>query len=581
MNIIPQVRMAPTLNAPVEKIRLVKPNMIADQGKCESYVNVGLFFDGTRNNYISDAINLSHSNIARLSDTYKNEPKRGYFKVYIPGVGTKFPEISEYGESNFGSGFGSGCEARVIYAMLAVINSLHQFAFKESLFFSGTQIDALCSVRSSLTAPLPKLLALRKLGLEEGLLMPDFFGSGNRDTFFRAQLLRLKNKLISDGKPKIMECFIDVFGFSRGAAEARVFCSWLNKLLANGKLAGVPVRFRFLGIMDTVASAGFWSSAVSSLKNNADGHSGWAAVEYLRLPTNLENCIHMVAMHEVRRNFPLDEAGVDGELPPNTQEIVYPGSHSDVGGGYGIGELGVSVSENFLEADALKLSQIPLNHMFECAYMAGCPMQKTRAIKKIYYNIMTKQNEKKPLIYDPFAIGEDLLISYRVFILCSPTNSQEVREWMQPYLNWRWQNRNNYNNLLHVNRASKKEKEILQKFNRILIRDADLIERMSGEDKDEKLRRFFGADNFTESELITASYFDKESKRVLDLAKNAPVISKTMQYFFDNFVHDSLAGFDSHVLELSGYWRYRKGFVGGNISRIVMNDNVGNKSQLS
>ena len=114
-----------------------------------------------------------------------------------------------------------------------------------------------------------------------------------------------------------------------------------------------------------------------------------------------------------------------------------------------------------------------------------------------------------------------------------------------------------------------------------MIRDADLIERMSGKDKDEKLRRFFGADNFTESELITASYFDKESKRVLDLAKNVPAISKTMQYFFDNFVHDSLAGFDSHVLEISGYWRYRKGFVGGNISRIVMNDNVGNKSQLS
>lgn len=581
MNDIFQIKMAPTLDAPVKNIRFVKPNIFADQTKCECHVNIGFFFDGTKNNYELDFPQMSHTNIARLFDTYRSEPKRGYFKIYVPGVGTKFSGIGEFEESDLGSGFGIGCEARVLFAMLELLNSIHRVSFDETPLFSAEQIQSLCSTKNSLKMSNYDRTLLKILGLNSGILTPNFFGAGNRDEFFKSQIKKLENKLKINDKPKIKECFLDVFGFSRGAAEARVFCSWIDKLLIDGKLAGVPIRFRFVGIMDTVASAGFWSSVGAGIKNTPDGHSGWASVEYLRLPKTLDNCVHMVAMHEIRRNFPVDLAGVEGRLPPNTQEIIYPGVHSDVGGGYGINELGISVGKNFLESDSLKLSQIPLNHMFNCAAAAGAPMEKTRAAKIMNFNLLTKKKEPTLLKYDPFAISEIVSNAYEAFILASALTPRPISEWMQPYLNWRWQNRYRYSDLLHVGRANKVDQEVLRKFNGVLIRHADLIDRIAGVDKAEKIRAALGIQPFTDAELVAASYLDKEAKLVLDLAKNAPIVATPLQYLFDNFVHDSLAGFNSVVLEPTGYWRYRKGFIGGHASGIVMNEPKSDGGQLA
>lgn len=43
---------------------------------------------------------------------------------------------------------------------------------------------------------------------------------------------------------------------------------------------------------------------------------------------------------------------------------------------------------------------------------------------------------------------------------------------------------------------------------------------------------------------------------------------------FDDFVHDSMAGFDHCSFELTGYWRYRKGYLGRSDARIVSNDDA-------
>ncbi len=64
----------------------------------------------------------------------------------------------------------------------------------------------------------------------------------------------------------------------------------------------------------------------------AQGHNLWAAD--LHIPKLVRNGLHLVAAHEYRNSFPLDSTGDGQVLPPNFQEIVLPGSHSDVGGGY-------------------------------------------------------------------------------------------------------------------------------------------------------------------------------------------------------------------------------------------------------
>lgn len=61
-------------------------------------------------------------------------------------------------------------------------------------------------------------------------------------------------------RPRITQMHLSVFGFSRGAAEARVFCNWVQRF-CGGVIGEAKVNLRFLGLFDTVASVGLADSA--------------------------------------------------------------------------------------------------------------------------------------------------------------------------------------------------------------------------------------------------------------------------------------------------------------------------------
>ena len=95
-----------------------------------------------------------------------------------------------------------------------------------------------------------------------------------------------------------------LFGFSRGALIARHFAGWLDKL-------GIAVAY--LGVWDTV-----------------DSTIGLDVPEVC--PPNVAHARHAVARDETRRFFqyvPLKSGGKN-----DVTEILFPGSHSDVGGLY-------------------------------------------------------------------------------------------------------------------------------------------------------------------------------------------------------------------------------------------------------
>ncbi|WPO47379.1 hypothetical protein [Pseudomonas sp. S1Bt23] len=79
----------------------------------------------------------------------------------------------------------------------------------------------------------------------------------------------LKQRQDSEEKPHILAMRLYVYGFSRGAAQARTFANWLQALTrfqgSNGKVeyrfAGLPISIEFLGICDTVAAVGLADSA--------------------------------------------------------------------------------------------------------------------------------------------------------------------------------------------------------------------------------------------------------------------------------------------------------------------------------
>uniref|UniRef100_UPI0035ADCDB0 T6SS phospholipase effector Tle1-like catalytic domain-containing protein n=1 Tax=Azonexus sp. TaxID=1872668 RepID=UPI0035ADCDB0 len=175
------------------------------------------------------------------------------------------------------------------------------------------------------------------------------------------------------GGKKACQINISVFGFSRGAAQARVFVNWLFEICKYNKgkkqwtLAGIPINLQFLGIFDTVASVGI---ANISKKTINTGHYSWANKKALKIHPAVKRCVHFVAGHEIRACFPLDSIWRDAKMRPKTLiEVMYPGSHSDVGGGYAPGELGVSLSANSL------ISIIPGRNMHAHAGNAGVPLK--------------------------------------------------------------------------------------------------------------------------------------------------------------------------------------------------------------
>ncbi|AMO94903.1 hypothetical protein CFter6_2215 [Collimonas fungivorans] len=175
---------------------------------------------------------------------------------------------------------------------------------------------------------------------------------------------------------------LSVFGFSRGAALARAFSNNFIKSCKadksgdlfyqdNGHSVPIPIRVHFLGLFDTVASFGIPAA-------NLD----WPWTEKdLKIAGPVERCVHYVAAHELRYSFPSDLIREHGRLMPNWTETVYPGVHSDVGGGYL--PLNKETSKN---PDTQGLSnnyaRIPMRDMMSEAVKAGVRMLGYRDIEK-------------------------------------------------------------------------------------------------------------------------------------------------------------------------------------------------------
>ncbi|VEB45290.1 Uncharacterized conserved protein [Chromobacterium violaceum] len=89
------------------------------EAQCQSQIHVMMFFDGTGNNIQADYYQAASgkqrpSNVARLFMTARDKPNEGYFRFYMPGVGTPFPEIDDTGGA-LGGGAGAGGEARILW----------------------------------------------------------------------------------------------------------------------------------------------------------------------------------------------------------------------------------------------------------------------------------------------------------------------------------------------------------------------------------------------------------------------------------------------------------------------------------
>lgn len=356
---------------------------------CCKTLHISLFFDGTGNNLNHDLYTAEprHStNIARLFRAtigqgyaagtgshnqtlvdLEGSARNQYYKFYIPGVGTPFPEIMDLDFSTDGLAFARYGEDRINWGLLRIVDSLRRTLGKGKL----SDAENWQSIKAMATS----------------VTDPNYIGRNARRTEFRRLLDNLKKELKPalehpfPGHPKLVGIKLYVYGFSRGAASARTFINWLSELMPEPLNSGeaqplclpssagnIPLSVEFLGLFDTVASVG-----IAHMAPVAEGHMSWADGT-MELPDNglVKRCVHLVSSHEQRLCFPLDSiCRADGRYPVNSVEVVYPGMHSDLGGGYPPGDQGKAPSRS----DNLLMSQIPLNEMFAAAFTAGAPLK--------------------------------------------------------------------------------------------------------------------------------------------------------------------------------------------------------------
>lgn len=273
--------------------RFVPPK---EDNKETNDVYIGVFFDGTSNNReniegrrknpeLKTGIgNVSYgndnTNVDKLEKAYLKDNASHYYSVYVEGIGTKNPQKNNDGTLDYYGDFTRG-QAR------------------------GTG----------------------ETGLYEKV---------EKGCFDIVRRLKKENEV------SISTLYFDVFGFSRGAAAARIFVNELYKRKITGhtesydlghlgkafkelgdKTKPIRIKIRFLGIYDTVSSYG------SNVFDDIDGD---------KIPLKIPKVgftVHLTAEDEHRENFPLTNISSAGA---NSIELSLPGVHSDIGGGYQDGE---------------------------------------------------------------------------------------------------------------------------------------------------------------------------------------------------------------------------------------------------
>ncbi|WP_083614994.1 T6SS phospholipase effector Tle1-like catalytic domain-containing protein [Paraburkholderia sp. SOS3] len=336
---------------------------------------------------------------------------------------------------------------------------------------------------------------------------------------------------------KVTRIDVAVFGFSRGATLARAF---VNRVLDQCKMKdgvphwpchtaldgeSAPLHIRFLGLFDTVESIGLPAHNLSDLR--------------LRIPDQVERCVHLVAGHELRACFPLTSVG-NGSA--RCEEIVLPGVHSDVGGGYQPDEQGRSDS----------LGRIALNRMRLEAAISGVPF---------IAPTLADQGVKDLFEYD--ANVKALFDEYMSAVNATGTLEQQLFAHMRLYYGWlkvRF-GRNPcelYKDACSTNPEINAQLQRIQQFHERMKVDADTLNWRA------YLTQLWQTDRPAYDRTIATAGGDTVANRPLSAAEqayweawlNPPTLSRNLVSFFDLYVHDSRAGFLN--IDSSGYLRPRR-----------------------
>ena len=344
---------------------------------CQKQLWLSLFFDEPLHDAEEEKGTEIITNIGKLF--YAHEPKnsgRGIYPLYYSGLGTAFK-----GDS-------------------AVSKRTAQTTAKEEA--EKAALDKLSGIGKGedLASLNPKnwgtdLLGLiAKLAIEAGPardapIVSQVTLSGVKTRIDNA--LAKTAEIVKDQTIRITRIHVAVFGAGMGGALARLF---INKLRGQCRKDGdtlyyptaqgeAALELRFLGLLDCVSATMDDNPATSFVASKFSG--GFATLRVdgpMGIARAVAETVHYVAGHEVRLTRRVDSVR---KAEGSYSEVVLPGSHEDIVGGYA----------NQVRGRSNQLARLALGKLHSKAYAAGVPIWSMEKLKakstKLYEDFQFSQ----------------------------------------------------------------------------------------------------------------------------------------------------------------------------------------------
>lgn len=332
-------------------------------------------------------------------------------------------------------------------------------------------------------------------------------------------------------------------------------------------VAGIPLYLNFMGIFDTVASVG-----IAAMSRVSKGKWDWAAGEMMSIHPEARQCVHFAALHEQRINFPVD-------LAAGGREMLYPGMHSDVGGGYSPGSQGKDFVNGKADGTA-KLSQITLIDMHHEAIKAGVLLMSMDEIRQ------------QPVSAMHFGCHPQLIRDYNAWLgghgVGSGAHAQQIRGHATQFVAWKgkrlWNGPESMLEQPFYRQSDEEDRVDLSNaqrdFGKLMATLAQgkkemALYRKQMEEVHKRMEegRRTGRPVFEPSPRASPAGYKyatlpDETRALLDMVLEHAPVPECSVVLFDNYVHDSLAGFymlrytelNIPALNTHGYLRYREVF---------------------
>lgn len=460
----------------------------------------------------------------------KSCPKPVWFTAFFDGTGNNF-EADGAGETDVSKVKYSNVAKLAQFAHVENDGGRIRYAYIEGV---GTKCDKVGDTGS---------------GMDGAIGMS---AAGKGEARIRWMLNEL-DKHVSQFMPFVNQINVAVFGFSRGATQARAFVRMLTDKLAyehagrlfwekQGLDPGRPrVVVYFMGLFDTVSSVGFGGSRLEKaapylvrpilgpvlgpvaggVLHSLDkgGHAVWA--QDLRIPDHVLKCVHFIAAHEVREKFSSDSVREDQVLPDNCTETFYPGMHSDVGGGY------EHISQ---EGRTNELSRVSLTNMYINAYKAGVPFKAPSQVINAAGSLF-EISSRLEACWDIYFGAKGV-----IGVDPAPTNGKlevQIMWHMNRYYQWRASRRR------RLEQGVLKPEGGVDKFMKITDKEwsadlKDVVDNKTG---------WVRGTVFKHEEAMYESFYGAWIRSLGGEALQG------FQQFFDFYVHDSIAGFKSQMAD--------------------------------